>query len=55
MLFFFTGLHKDYHRQTDDYEFIDFDKLVNVSRAGFLTGYRVAMQPDFGADRKAGQ
>lgn len=55
VLFFFTGLHKDYHRQTDDYEFIDFDKLVNVSRAGFLTGYRVAMQPDFGADRKAGQ
>ena len=47
VLFFFTGLHKDYHKQTDDYEFIDFDKLVRVSKAGFVTGYRVAMQPDF--------
>lgn len=49
VLFFFTGLHKDYHKQTDDYEFIDFEKLVNVSKAGFLTGYSVAMQPDFNA------
>lgn len=47
VLFFFTGVHKDYHKQTDDYEFIDFDKLVSVSKAGFVTGYRVAMQPDF--------
>lgn len=47
VLFFFTGLHKDYHKQTDDYEFIDFDKLVSVSKAGFVAGYRVAMQPDF--------
>jgi hypothetical protein len=42
VLFYFTGLHKDYHKQTDDYEFIDFDKLVKVSRAGFITGYKVA-------------
>jgi Zn-dependent M28 family amino/carboxypeptidase len=41
-LFFFSGLHKDYHRETDDFEFIDFDKLVKVSKAGFLTGYKVA-------------
>jgi hypothetical protein len=41
-LFFFTGLHHDYHQKTDDFEFIDFDKLINVSKAGFLTGYRVA-------------
>lgn len=47
VLFFFTGLHKDYHRQTDDYEFIDFDKLVRVSKSGFLTGYRVSNDPDF--------
>lgn len=42
VLFFFTGLHSDYHKPTDDYEFIDFDKLLKVSRAGFLTGYEVA-------------
>lgn len=47
VLFFFTGLHQDYHRQTDDYEFIDFDKLVKVSKAGFLTGYRVSSKSDF--------
>jgi len=41
-LFFFTGLHHDYHQKTDDLEFIDFDKLLKVSKAGFLTGYRVA-------------
>lgn len=41
-LFFFTGLHHDYHQKTDDFEFIDFDKLIKVSKAGFLTGYRVA-------------
>lgn len=48
VLFFFTGLHRDYHKQTDDYEFIDFNKLLKVSKAGFLTGYRVASQPHFG-------
>jgi Zn-dependent M28 family amino/carboxypeptidase len=45
-LFFFTGLHTDYHRETDDFEFIDFDKLLKVSQAGFLTGYRVASAPE---------
>jgi Zn-dependent M28 family amino/carboxypeptidase len=45
-LFFFTGLHKDYHRETDDFEFIDFDKLLKVSKAGFLTGYMVASTPE---------
>jgi len=45
VLFFFTGLHQDYHKTTDDFEFIDFDKLLKVSRAGFLTGYEVASNP----------
>jgi len=45
VLFFFTGLHRDYHKPSDDFEFIDFDKLLKVSRAGFLTGYRVATDP----------
>ncbi|MCI0523408.1 MAG: M28 family peptidase [Bacteroidales bacterium] len=41
-IFFFTGIHRDYHQHTDDYEFIDFDKLLKVSKAGFLTGYKLA-------------
>lgn len=53
VLFFFTGLHKDYHKPSDDYEFIDFDKLVKVSRAGFLTGYRVASEPVFPSSEKS--
>lgn len=51
VLFFFTGLHKDYHKPSDDYEFIDFDKLVKVSKAGFLTGYRIASLPAFPPER----
>lgn len=46
VLFFFTGLHRDYHKPSDDFEFIDFDKLLKVSEAGFLTGYWVASDPD---------
>lgn len=45
VLFFFTGLHRDYHKTSDDFEFIDFDKLLKVSQAGFLTGYDVANTP----------
>lgn len=45
VLFFFTGLHNDYHKPSDDTEFIDFDKLLKVSKAGFLTGYDVAANP----------
>lgn len=41
-VFFFTGLHKDYHQATDDFEFIDFEKLLKVSKAGFLTGIKIA-------------
>jgi len=45
-IFFFTGLHHDYHQKTDDIEFIDFEKLVKVSKTGFLTGFRVANDPE---------
>lgn len=44
-VFFFTGLHRDYHKETDDYQFIDFGKILKVSRTGFLTGFRVANLP----------
>jgi hypothetical protein len=44
-VFFFTGLHRDYHKYTDDFEFIDFNKILKVSQAGFLTGYKIANNP----------
>jgi Zn-dependent M28 family amino/carboxypeptidase len=53
VLFFFTGLHSDYHKETDDFEFIDMDKLVKVSKAGFLTGYALANNPGKPLKKKA--
>mgnify|MGYP001378634137 CR=1 FL=1 len=54
-LFFFTGLHHDYHQKTDDIEFIDFEKLIKVSKAGFLTGYRVANERERPVKDKSGR
>ncbi|HSL88301.1 MAG TPA: M20/M25/M40 family metallo-hydrolase [Ignavibacteriaceae bacterium] len=41
-LFFFSGLHDDYHTPSDDIEKIDFDKLKRVTQLGYLTGWIVA-------------
>jgi Zn-dependent M28 family amino/carboxypeptidase len=41
-LFFFTGLHEDYHQPSDVLERIDADKVARVSRLGFLVAHRVA-------------
>ena len=45
-VFFFTGLHRDYHKETDDYRFIDFNKMLKVAQTGFLTGFRIANRPE---------
>lgn len=34
-LFFFTGLHGDYHKPTDDLQFINFEGMERVLRAGY--------------------
>jgi hypothetical protein len=34
-LFFFTGLHGDYHKPTDDVQFINFDGMARVLRASY--------------------
>jgi len=34
-LFFFTGLHGDYHKPTDDFQFINFEGMERVLRAGY--------------------
>ena len=41
-LFFFTGLHKDYHRVTDNPELVDADKASRVARLVFMTAWKVA-------------
>lgn len=40
--FFTTGLHPDYHANTDDVSKIEFDKLTRVARLVYETGVRVA-------------
>jgi hypothetical protein len=42
IIFYFTGLHRDYHRPTDDVEKIDFEKMERIVRMIFATGWRVA-------------
>lgn len=42
VIFYFDGVHVDYHRPTDTVDKIDFDKMTNVTRLVFETGWRVA-------------
>ena len=42
VIFYFGGLHADYHQPTDDFEKIDFLKLERVSRFVFLTAWELA-------------
>lgn len=42
VIFYFTGLHEDYHRPTDDVEKLDFEKMARITRLIFTTGWRVA-------------
>ncbi|HKQ09166.1 MAG TPA: M28 family peptidase [Blastocatellia bacterium] len=42
VIFYFTGLHRDYHRTTDDVDKIDFEKMEHIARMVFATGWRVA-------------
>jgi len=42
VIFYFGGLHEDYHKPTDDFEKIDFLKLERISRFVFLTAWELA-------------
>jgi hypothetical protein len=46
-LFFFTGLHGDYHKPTDDFQFINVEGMERVLRAS----YRVSSDLLHGGDR----
>ncbi len=45
-LFFFAGVHEDYHQPSDHVEKIDTDKASRVSRLIFYTAYEIATRPD---------
>lgn len=42
VIFYFTGVHRDYHKSTDDVDKIDFEKMERIDRMIFATGWRVA-------------
>lgn len=42
VIFYFDGVHADYHRPTDTVDKIDFTKMTKVTRLVFETGWRIA-------------
>jgi hypothetical protein len=42
IIFYFTGVHRDYHKTTDDVDKIDFEKMERITRMIFALGWRVA-------------
>jgi len=45
-IFFFSGLHEDLHRPSDELEAVDSDKAARVARIMFYLGYEVAQGND---------
>lgn len=41
-IFYFSGVHRDYHRSTDDVEKIDFGKMEKIARLIFHTAWELA-------------
>ena len=42
IIFYFDGVHADYHKPTDTVDKIDFTKLASITRLVFETGWRIA-------------
>ena len=42
VIFYFDGTHVDYHKPTDTVDKIDFNKMTNIARLVFETGWRLA-------------
>lgn len=45
IIFFFTGIHADYHRPTDTIEKIEFDRMVRIGQLMYATTWKVAHMP----------
>ena len=46
VIFFFSGIHADYHRPTDDIEKADIEKAARIARAAYRLGWQVAQGRD---------
>jgi hypothetical protein len=42
VIFYFNGVHKDYHKETDEVDKINFDKMEKISRLVFFTAWELA-------------
>jgi Zn-dependent M28 family amino/carboxypeptidase len=42
VIFYFNGLHEDYHKVTDTIEKINFQKIETIARLVFLTAWELA-------------
>jgi Zn-dependent M28 family amino/carboxypeptidase len=42
VIFYFNGIHEDYHKVTDTVEKIDFKKIETITRLVFLTAWQLA-------------
>ncbi len=45
-IFFFSGVHEDYHRPTDTPDKIMFDKAVTIAQLAFYTAWELASRPE---------
>lgn len=46
VIFYFNGVHEDYHEPTDDVEKIDFLKMEKISKLVFFTAWKLANQTE---------
>lgn len=42
VIFYFNGVHADYHKETDEIEKIDFNKMQKIARLVFFTAWELA-------------
>jgi hypothetical protein len=42
VIFYFNGVHADYHKETDEVEKIDFNKMEKITRLVFFTAWELA-------------
>jgi len=44
VIFYFNGVHEDYHQETDEVQKIDFIKMEKISKLVFFTAWQIANQ-----------
>ena len=46
VIFYFSGVHEDYHKATDTADKIDYDKTEKIARLVFMTAWEIANRED---------